>query len=141
MARGARSQPRMFVSNPIAEPEDEWRTVDLASLIAFFRNPTQFFIKKRLGINLSSGAGMLEEREPFALGSLAQYQIEENLLAKAISGTRAGTRNSFDPRFGVASAWALWHHQREKAMSRYESVRRHCRGTRQQQASSTGDDR
>jgi exodeoxyribonuclease V gamma subunit len=86
MARGARSQPRMFVSNPIAEPEDEWRTVDLASLIAFFRNPTQFFIKKRLGINLTSGAGMLEEREPFALGSLAQYQIEENLLAEAISG-------------------------------------------------------
>jgi exodeoxyribonuclease V gamma subunit len=86
MARGARSQPRMFVSNPIAEPEDEWRTVDLASLIAFFRNPTQFFIKKRLGINLSSGAGMLEEREPFVLGSLAQYQIEENLLEKAISG-------------------------------------------------------
>jgi exodeoxyribonuclease V gamma subunit len=76
----------MFVSNPIAEPENEWRTVDLASLIAFFRNPTQFFIKKRLGINLSSGAGMLEEREPFVLGSLAQYQIEEDLLAKAISG-------------------------------------------------------
>jgi exodeoxyribonuclease V gamma subunit len=86
MARSARSQPRMFVSNPIAEPENEWRTVDLASLIAFFRNPTQFFIKKRLGINLSSGAGMLEEREPFVLGSLAQYQIEEDLLAKAISG-------------------------------------------------------
>ena len=86
MARGTRSQPRMFVSNPIAEPEDEWRTVDLASLIAFFRNPTQFFIKKRLGINLSAGAGMLEEREPFALDSLAQYQIEENLLAKALSG-------------------------------------------------------
>jgi exodeoxyribonuclease V gamma subunit len=87
MARGTRSQPRMFVSNPIAEPEDEWRTVDLASLIAFFRNPTQFFIKKRLGIGLSSGAGMLEEREPFALDSLAQYQIEENLLAEAISGS------------------------------------------------------
>jgi exodeoxyribonuclease V gamma subunit len=87
MARSARSQPRMFVSNLIGEPEDEWRTVDLASLIAFFRNPTQFFIKKRLGITLSDGASMLEEREPFALDSLTQYQIEEDLLAKALSGS------------------------------------------------------
>jgi exodeoxyribonuclease V gamma subunit len=86
MARNARMQPRMFVSNVIGEPEDEWRTVDIASLIAFFRNPTQFFLKKRLGITLSGGSGMLEEREPFALSSLAQYQIEEDLLAKALSG-------------------------------------------------------
>jgi exodeoxyribonuclease V gamma subunit len=87
MARSVRSQPRIFVSNLIGEPEEEWRTVDLASLIAFFRNPTQFFIKKRLGITLSDGAGMLEEREPFALDSLTQYQIEEELLAKALSGS------------------------------------------------------
>ena len=76
----------MFVSRPIGEPEDEWRTIDIASLIAFFRNPAQFFIKKRLGITLSGGAGMLEEREPFALDSLTQYQIEQDLLGKALSG-------------------------------------------------------
>ena len=29
---------------------------------------------------------VLEEREPFALDSLTQYQIEENLLAKALAG-------------------------------------------------------
>jgi exodeoxyribonuclease V gamma subunit len=86
MARNTRTQPRMFVSTLIGEPEEEWRTVDLANLIAFFRNPTQFFIKKRLGVTLSAGVGMLEEREPFALNSLAQYQIEEDLLAKALSG-------------------------------------------------------
>ena len=49
VARGARLDPRVFVTRPIGEPEDEWRTVDIASLIAFFRNPAQFFIKKRLG--------------------------------------------------------------------------------------------
>ncbi len=86
VTRGVRSNPRVFVSRAIGEPEDEWRTVDIASLIAFFRNPTQFFIKKRLGITLSGGAGMLEEREPFALDSLTQYQIEQDLLGKALSG-------------------------------------------------------
>ena len=29
---------------------------------------------------------MLEEREPFALDSLTQYQIEQDLLGKALSG-------------------------------------------------------
>ena len=86
VARGVRSNPRVFVSRAIGEPEDEWRTVDIASLIAFFRNPAQFFIKKRLGFTLSGGAGMLEEREPFALDSLTQYQIEQDLLGKALSG-------------------------------------------------------
>jgi exodeoxyribonuclease V gamma subunit len=85
-ARGERLKPRVFVSRPIGEPEDEWRTVEIDSLIAFFRNPVQFFIKKRLGITLSRGADMLEEREPFALNSLAQYHIEQDLLGKALAG-------------------------------------------------------
>ena len=86
VARGVRSFPRVFVSKPIGEPENEWRAIEIDSLIAFFRNPVQFFIKKRLGITLSSGAATLEEREPFALDALTQYQIEQDLLDKAISG-------------------------------------------------------
>src|SRR5260370_32114389 len=85
-ARGERLKPRVFASRPIGEPEDEWRTVEIDSLIAFFRNPVKFFIKKRLGITLSRGADMLEEREPFALNSLAQYHIEQDLLGKALAG-------------------------------------------------------
>jgi exodeoxyribonuclease V gamma subunit len=85
-ARGVRSSPRAFFSGPIGEPEDEWRIVEIDDLVAFFRNPAQFFIKKRLGITLSRGAGMLEEREPFALDSLTQYKIEQDLLAKAVVG-------------------------------------------------------
>lgn len=86
VARGVRSYPRVFVSSPIGEPENEWRTIDIDSLISFFRNPAQFFIKKRLGITLSGGAATLEEREPFALDALTQYQIEQDLLDKAVSG-------------------------------------------------------
>ena len=86
VARGARSNPRVFVSRPIGEAENEWRTIEIDSLISFFRNPAQFFIKKRLGISLSGGAAALEEREPFALDALTQYQIEQDLLDKAISG-------------------------------------------------------
>ena len=86
VGRRVRSDPRVFVSGPITEPEDEWRTVNIANLVAFFRNPPQFFIKRRLGITFSSGADTLEEREPFALDGLTQYQIEQDLLGKALSG-------------------------------------------------------
>ena len=85
-ARGSRSDPRPFVSGPIGEPEDEWRAIDIASLTAFFRNPAQFFIQRRLGLNLRSGAGVLEEREPFALGNLTRYHIEQDLLEKKLAG-------------------------------------------------------
>jgi exodeoxyribonuclease V gamma subunit len=85
-ARGPRTPPRAFVSGPIGEPEDEWRTIEIDNLVAFFRNPSQFFIKNRLGITLSGGAGMLEEREPFALDGLTQYKIEQDLLRKALVG-------------------------------------------------------
>jgi exodeoxyribonuclease V gamma subunit len=84
--RRVRSDPRAFVSGPVTEPEDEWRKVDINNLIAFFRNPVQFFIKKRLGITLSSRPGTLDEREPFALDGLTQYEIEQDLLGKALSG-------------------------------------------------------
>ena len=39
-----------------------------------------------MGITLSGGAATLEEREPFALDGLTQYQIEQDLFEKAISG-------------------------------------------------------
>lgn len=86
VGRGERLSPRVFVSRPIGEPEEEWRTVDIASLTSFFRNPAQFFIKRRLGITLSGGAATLEEREPFSLDGLTQYQIEQELLSKALAG-------------------------------------------------------
>jgi exodeoxyribonuclease V gamma subunit len=86
VARSSRASPRAFVCRPIGEPENEWRTVEIATLISFFRNPVQFFVRKRLGITLSASAGILEEREPFNLDSLAQYHIEQDLLGKALAG-------------------------------------------------------
>jgi exodeoxyribonuclease V gamma subunit len=84
--RGGRANPPVFVSAPLEEPETEWRIVEIDSLISFFRNPAQFFIKKRLGITLPHREDLLEEREPFALDSLSQYQIEQDLLGKALRG-------------------------------------------------------
>jgi len=84
--RGGRANPPVFVSAPLEEPETEWRIVEIDSLISFFRNPARFFIKKRLGITLPHREDLLEEREPFALDSLSQYQIEQDLLGKALRG-------------------------------------------------------
>jgi exodeoxyribonuclease V gamma subunit len=86
VARGARSDPPPFLSAPIAEPEEEWRVVDISKLIAFFRNPAQFFLRERLGITLPHEQNPLEDREPFALGPLTKYTIQERLLRRSLAG-------------------------------------------------------
>lgn len=86
VARRPRSAPPPFLSQPIAEPEEEWRTVDLETLAAFFRNPAQFFIQRRMGLKFPNERPQLEEREPFELGPLAKYKVEEDLLRKKFGG-------------------------------------------------------
>jgi exodeoxyribonuclease V gamma subunit len=95
IARQPRSHPPAFISAPIAKPEEEWRRVELSTLIEFFKNPARFFIQHRIGIRFPSERGTLEEREPFALDPLAKYQIEQDLLAKTIAGAN------------LAEAWPL----------------------------------
>ena len=86
VARQPRNPPRPFLSHAIAAPDEEWRLVDLETLAAFFRNPAQFFIQRRLGLKLPNERPQLEEREPFELGPLTQYKIEDDLLRRQLDG-------------------------------------------------------
>lgn len=86
VARQPRNPPRPFLSQAIAAPEEEWRQVELASLAAFFRNPAQFFIQQRLGLKFPNERPQLEEREPFELGPLTNFKIEDDLLRKKLDG-------------------------------------------------------
>ena len=86
VARTARSNPPPFVSGPVAEPEEEWRTVDLDNLVRFFFHPAKFFLRERLDLRLPNEQRILEEREPFELAGLPKYGIEQDLLAKQLAG-------------------------------------------------------
>jgi exodeoxyribonuclease V gamma subunit len=86
VARRPRIPPRPFLAEPIAEPDEEWRHVELESLAAFFRNPAQYFIQQRLGLKFPNERPQLEEREPFELGPLTNFKIEDDLLRKKLDG-------------------------------------------------------
>jgi exodeoxyribonuclease V gamma subunit len=77
--------PPGFFTKPIAPSEEEWRRVDLETLYRFYRHPPKFFLRDRLGIRLPNDKSLLEEREPFALGGLAAYSLQEDLVARLLA--------------------------------------------------------
>jgi exodeoxyribonuclease V gamma subunit len=97
-AAGERHEPRPFISEPLDEPESEWRALDAAQLIRFFGNPAKFLIEQRLSIRLPRRDELLEEVEPFELNSLAKYKLEQDLVARALRN------ESFTPLLPVLRA-------------------------------------
>ncbi|MDP3086048.1 MAG: exodeoxyribonuclease V subunit gamma [Rubrivivax sp.] len=54
----------VFFAQPLAPPGPEWRSVTLAQLVAFFRNPCRTLLRQRLGVAVSHDADRLEDVEP-----------------------------------------------------------------------------
>ncbi|MDM8561212.1 exodeoxyribonuclease V subunit gamma [Candidatus Parabeggiatoa sp. HSG14] len=71
---------------PIPQPEAEWKTLDINRLTRFFRNPTEFLLRERLGIELQAGEGLLEESEPFEILGLERYNFNQTLVEKSLEG-------------------------------------------------------
>jgi exodeoxyribonuclease V gamma subunit len=80
----SRSAP--FVSASIGEPPEEFRKVDLRELRRFYRNPTAYFFKQRLGLRLDEDHESAEGREPFAIHALDAYGLEQELVARKLAG-------------------------------------------------------
>jgi exodeoxyribonuclease V gamma subunit len=78
--------PCEFISTPIPEPPEEWKEVPLQRLLRFFDNPSRFLLENRLGIRLEDAAAPLEEREPFAVGWLENYQLKQELVECVLQG-------------------------------------------------------
>jgi exonuclease V gamma subunit len=66
----ARSAPTPFLCSPVAEPEPERRQISLQTVADFLQHAARFLAMQRMGINLLSEGGALEEREPFAVDTL-----------------------------------------------------------------------
>ena len=75
-----------FMSTPLAEPPEEWKTVLLERLLRFYDNPSVFFLEQRLGIRLEGTAQPLEDREPFAVEGLELYSLKQELLEVVLGG-------------------------------------------------------
>jgi exodeoxyribonuclease V gamma subunit len=71
-----------FITQGLPEPPEEWRTVDVNQLYRFFGNPSKFLLSQRLGIYLEEEEALFEEIEPFDVGGLEKYLLEQELVEK-----------------------------------------------------------
>ena len=77
---GAVIETTPFFSEPLPEPEAQWRQVSIQQLLGFYASPARYLLRRRLGIRLDEGEGLLEEREPFELDYLAEISLKERML-------------------------------------------------------------
>lgn len=77
----ARAEAPPFFSEKLPEPDDAFKTVTLADLNRFLRNPTRFLINRRLEVYLPEDPDAFDDKEAFALRQLDRYQVAQELLA------------------------------------------------------------
>ena len=56
------------------------KILELRELIDFWKSPSKYFVKKRLGLSLWEGDNCLSDNEPFQLDNLEKYRIKQELL-------------------------------------------------------------
>ncbi len=83
--KGSR-QPEPFITDALPAPDEELQSIQLDSLIGFFRNPAKHFLRNRLNIRLDTAEEEIEAREPFELDSLALYGLKQRLLEAGLEG-------------------------------------------------------
>ncbi len=79
----ARRAPEMppFITDPLPQIEESNHSLELRELIDFWKNPSKYFVRKRLGLSLWERDDCLSDNEPFQLDNLEQYLIKQELLA------------------------------------------------------------
>ncbi|WP_428624458.1 exodeoxyribonuclease V subunit gamma [Sedimenticola sp.] len=90
--RGARallgpdSVPGRFIQQPLTEPEDHWRQIELSQLIRFYHNPVRYLLSARLGIGIPYDQAPIESRDPFELDYFQRSRLFQRLVAAAMNG-------------------------------------------------------
>ncbi|MGM0546155.1 MAG: exodeoxyribonuclease V subunit gamma [Bacteroidota bacterium] len=69
-----------FFSEVLPEPDDEWRKLSIRDLVSFFQHPSKYLLQNRLGIYLRDKEVLTEDREPFTMDKLSEYQVRQELL-------------------------------------------------------------
>jgi exodeoxyribonuclease V gamma subunit len=77
---------KAFFSADLAEPEEEWRTVDIGQLQRFWSHPVRFLLRERLGLGLREEDDVLPEQEPFVTAGLDRYRLVAGLLRQRLAG-------------------------------------------------------
>ena len=78
--RTKRSSKQPFLTQPLATPDAEWKTVSLKDLQNFFQNPAKFFVQRRLEFRLPDDQELLADEEPFSVGGLAAFNFKQEII-------------------------------------------------------------
>ena len=78
--------PPLFMTAPLAAPEEALKRIDLTSLCRFFGNPARFFLNQRLGIYLDDERTVFDETECFEIAGLEKYALGQTLMAARMDG-------------------------------------------------------
>ena len=70
-----------FITDPLPREEGATRNLELRELIDFWRNPCQYFVRRRLGLTLREADSCLDEDEPFQPTPLEMYPTNQELLS------------------------------------------------------------
>lgn len=76
--------PALFPA-PLAEAGSDARSVEIAGLIDFFKNPAKHLLSRRLNIRLDEPDTCLGEVEPMELDGLERYSVKQELLSEWLS--------------------------------------------------------
>ncbi len=90
-----------FIENPLPEPEEEFREINLQQLVRFLANPSQHFIRERLGIRLFAEEPVLDESEPISLNGLEEFHIKEELVGDFLASKDAADARALNQARGV----------------------------------------
>lgn len=81
---------RVFADQPLADEIGEDVTIHLDALLRFFNNPSRFFLRERLRIDLHEENSLSDDVEPFAIDALQTYLLRQEALEHALSGEGSG---------------------------------------------------
>ncbi len=87
--------PAPFIER-LPDPDEQWQTIELDQLITFFNNPCRYLLRQRLGLYLDDESEAIEDAEPFGMGGLEKYNLDQVLLE---TGLEKGSSSEVFARF------------------------------------------
>jgi len=87
-----------FITDPLPQMEESSGSLELRELIDFWKNPSRYFVRKRLGLSLWENEDCLSDIEPFDVDHLERYRIKEELLANELETGELLSREVFQAR-------------------------------------------
>ena len=78
-----------FFAAPLADPGPEWRETSVERLVEFFRNPSRYLLRRRLGIDLRAVDEALADDEPLIADFPSRAALGDRLLPHALAGRSA----------------------------------------------------